>query len=218
MAEVVRVSIFTFELTVDYERPDFKLWLERASVVQGIFEALLPWEPRIDDVDAITSGKASEQGFTIKLPLRRVSLFFGVASCKLTRENLDWQAIDETLTILDAAVSALIRISGLVMGPKSAAISLHLQPKSVPFIALLTPLLVPQLAALNSEPLSTMAIIAKWADRKTTIDGSALIANAIFLRSEREFSNAVSYGVIVGQLRRDQEELFRMLGVVEDRT
>jgi hypothetical protein len=218
MAELVTIPISIFELAVEYERPEFTLWLDRASVVQGVFDALRPWGPRIDDVDAITTGKVSEQGFTIKLPLKRISFFFGPASCKFTRENVDWQTAEETIAILDGAVSALIRTSGVAMGPKRTAISLHLQPKSLPFIALLTPFIVPRLAALESEPVSTMATVAKWTHRKVTIDGSAVIANAVFLRFEREFPSADTYGDIAGQLRKDEEDLFDILGVEEDRT
>jgi hypothetical protein len=218
MAELVTIPISIFEFTLDYQRPEFKPWLDRPSVVQGIFEALTPWEPRIDDVDAITTGKASEQGFTIKLPPKRVSFFFGAASCKFTRENVDWQMADETIAILDAAVSALIRTSGIAMGPKSTAISLHLQPKSLPFVTLLAPFIAPQLATLDSEPISTMATVAKWAHRKVTIDGSAVVANAVFLRFERKFRSTAAYGEIVGQLRKDEEDLLKILGVEEDRT
>ena len=218
MVELVTIPISIFEFAVAYQRPEFKLWIDRASVVQGIFDALGPWEPRIDDVDAITNGKASEQGFTIKLPLKRVSFFFGPASCRFTRENVDGQTAADTIDILDAAVSALIRTSGVALGPKSTAISLHLQPKSLPFVALLTPFIVPQLAALDSELPSTMATVAKWAHRKVTIDGSGVIANAVFLRFERDFPNIATYGEIAEQLRKDQEDLFRMLGVEEDRT
>lgn len=217
MAELVTIPISIFEFAVDYERPEFKLWMDRASVVQGIFDALKTWEPRLDDVDAVTTGKASEQGFTIKLPLKRVSFFFGAASCKFTRENVDWQTAEETMTILDAAVSALMQSSGVAMGAKNTAISLHLQPKSIPSIALLTPFIAPQLATLDSEPVMTMATVAKWAHRKVTIDGSAIIANAVFLRFEREFPSAATYDEIAGQLRRDEEDLFRVLGVEEDR-
>jgi hypothetical protein len=218
MAELVTIPISIFELTIDYERPEFKLWLDRASVVQGIFDALKPWDPRVDDVDAITTGKASEQGFTIKLPLKRVSFFFGPASCKFTRENVDWQTAEETIAILDAAVSALIRSSGVAMGPKSTAIALHLQPKSVPFVVLLTPFLAPQFSTLDSKPVQTMAMVAKWTHRKVTIDGSGVIANAVFLRFEREFPSAATYDEIAGQLRKDQEDVFKMLGVEEDRS
>ncbi|MBZ5727923.1 MAG: hypothetical protein LAP87_23380 [Acidobacteriia bacterium] len=167
-------------------------------------------------MDAITTGKASEQGFTIKLPLKRVTFFFGPASCKFTRESVDWQTSEETIAILDAGISALVRSSDVVMGRKNTAISLHLQPKSLPFIALLTPFIAPQLAALDSEPVSTMATVAKWAHRRVTIDGSAVIANAVFLRFEREFPSAATFGEIAGQLRKDEEDLFKLLSVEED--
>jgi hypothetical protein len=217
MAELVTIPISTFEFAAEYERPEFKLWMDRASVVQGIFDALKPWEPRIDDVDAITTGKASEQGFTIKLPLKRVSFFFGPASCKFTRENVDWETAQETIAILDAALSELIRSSGVVMGPKSTTIYLHLQPKSLPYIALLTPFIAPQLAALDPGPVVTTASVAKWAHRKVTIDGSGVIANAVFLRFEREFPSTATYDEIAGQLRKDEEDLFGILGVEEER-
>jgi hypothetical protein len=217
MAELVTIPISIFEVALEYQRPEFKLWIDRAMIVQGIFEALKPWKPRIDDVDAITTGKASEQGFTIKLPLKRVSFFFGPASCRFTREGMDWQSADETIAIFDAAVSALIRSTGIAMGSKSTVISLHLQPRSTPFVALLTPFIAPQLAALDSEPVITMATVAKWEHRKVTIDGSGLLANAIFLRLEREFPWAATYDEIAEQLRKDEEDLFKILGVEEDR-
>jgi len=217
MPELVTIPISIFEYAVDYERPDFKLWMDRAAIVQGVFEALKPWEPRIDDVEPIITGKASEQGFTIKLPLKRVTFFFGPVSCKFTRENVDWQSAKETIAILDAAVSALIRCSGVAMGPKNTAISVHLQPKSLPFTALLTPFISPQLLTLDSSPVTTMAAVVRWAHRKVTIDGSAALANAIFLRFEREFPSMATYEDIAGQLRKDEEDLLRTLGVEEER-
>ena len=217
MAELVTIPISIFEFTVDYKRPEFKLWTDRVSIVQSIFDALKPWEPRIDDVEGVTTGKTSEQGFTIKLPLKRVSFFFGTASFKFTRENVDWQLVEETIAIFDAAASALIRSSGVAMGPKKTAVSLHLQPKSLPYMALLTPFIAPLLAKLDSEPAIAMAAVAKWAHHRVTIDGSAALANAIFVRLEREFSSTATYEEIAVQLRKDENDIFKILGVEEDR-
>jgi hypothetical protein len=217
MAELVTIPISAFEIAIHFQRPEFKLWLDRASVVQGVFDALKPWNPRLDDVDAVTTGKVSEQGFTIKLPLKRVSFFFGPASCKFTRENVDWQSAEESISILDAAVSALVGLGGIAIGTKSAAISLHLQPRTLPFKALLNPFIPAQLAGLETDPAVTMATVAKWRDRKVTIDGSAVLANAVFLRFERDFASAATYEDMARQLRHDEEELFRILGVEEDR-
>jgi hypothetical protein len=216
MAELVTIPISVLEVAIDFQRPEFKLWMDRASIVQGIFDALKPWNPRIDGVDAVTTGKASEQGFTIKLPLKRVSFFFGPASCKFTRENVDWQSAEESISILDTAVSALIRFSGIAIGTKSTAVSLHIQPRTLPFAALLSPFVPPQLAGLETEPAMTMASVAKWKHRKVTIDGSGVLANAVFLRFERDFAGAATYEDMAQQLRKDEEELFKILGVEED--
>lgn len=62
----------------------------------------------------------------------------------------------------------------------------------------------------------TIAAVAKWGHRKVTIDGSGLLANAVFLRFEREFPSAATYDEIAGQLRKDEEDLFKTLGVEED--
>ncbi|MBZ5727922.1 MAG: hypothetical protein LAP87_23375 [Acidobacteriia bacterium] len=45
MAEFITIPISIFEFAVDYERPQFKVWMDRPSVVQGIFDALKPWDP-----------------------------------------------------------------------------------------------------------------------------------------------------------------------------
>jgi hypothetical protein len=73
-----------------------------------------------------------------------------------------------------------------------------------------------QLAALDGE-VKTMASIVKWDKRKVIIDGSAQIANALFLRFEREFDGTAAYQQIAEQLRADEEALFAMLDVKEDR-
>jgi hypothetical protein len=51
MAELVTIPLSFFEITVDFERPDLRLWNDRASVVQDIFDALKPWSPSIDNIE-----------------------------------------------------------------------------------------------------------------------------------------------------------------------
>jgi hypothetical protein len=215
MPELVTIPISFFELAIDYVTPVFKLWIDRAEVIQAAFKALEPWGPRLDDVEAITIGKISEQGVTVKLPLKRVSFFFGVASCKFTQEAVGWDSADESITILDAALSALTQAGGVTLGARHAVIAVHLQPKTVPFSALLKQFMPPQLAQLDSTPWRTMASIAKWDHRKITIDGSGVLANAIFLRFERDFPATVGYSEMAERLRKDEEELFALLGVEE---
>ncbi len=217
MAELVTIPISFFEFVVEYEKPKFQLWLDRASIVQAIFDALQPWQPRIDDTDFVNTGKVSEQGFTIKLPLKRVLFFFGPASFKFTRENVNWQSVEETIAILDCALLALGRIGGVTLGTRNTAIAIHVQPKSLPSIELLNPLIPSRLVALDTEAVKTMATVVKWATHKVTIDGSGLVANAIFIRLEREFPPNATYAEMADQLRQDEEDLFKVLEIEEDR-
>jgi hypothetical protein len=57
MAELVTIPITVFEINIDYKQPDLKISADRATVVQGIFEALKPWNPNVDDIEPRTTGK-----------------------------------------------------------------------------------------------------------------------------------------------------------------
>jgi hypothetical protein len=215
MPELVVVPISFFELVGVYERPLLHLWMDRVNVVQDIFDALKPWDPAIDDVEVLSEGKPSEQGIRLKLPLKRVSFFFGPASFTFTRDGARWQAGAETIEILDAAVSALSRSSGVKIALQRTAYALHIQPRSLRFVDILRPFLAGQLRSLEDEQVTTMAAVAKWSNRKVTIDGSASIANGIFLKLERDFPSVATYHEMVQQLNRDEDRVFEILGVEE---
>jgi hypothetical protein len=105
----------------------------------------------------------------------------------------------------------------VVLGKKSTAINLHIQPQTVPFMNVLNRFVPRELAALESQPVSTMATVAKWESRKVTIDGSGVLANGLFLRLERDFGSSATYDEIAHQLHDDEEELFAILGIEENR-
>jgi hypothetical protein len=217
MAEPVTIPISVFELKIDYQHPELRLWSDRGAVVQAIFDALGPWSPNVDDMEPRTTGKVSENGVIFRLPLKRVSFFFGPASCNFTQDGTDWNSADETTAIVSAALSALVDAGGVRLGPRNAAIALHIQPRTLRFVDMLSPFLVPQMAALENQPITTMAVIAKWGDkRKVTLDGSGVIANAVYLRFERQFDSESSFEEMARQLRADEEELFRLLGIEEE--
>jgi hypothetical protein len=217
MPQLVTIPISNFAVAIRYVRPVFQLWIDRAAVIQGIFDGLEPWKPSIDDMEVRADGKPSEQGITLKLPLKRITFFFGPASCKFSRDDADWGAAEETITILDAVLSALTIFGHVTLGNKSTAISLHIQPRTIPFMDILNPFVPCGLAAIESQPIRTMATVAKWENRKVTIDGSGALANGVFLRMERDFDASVSYDQMAQQLREDEAQLFSILGVEEDK-
>jgi hypothetical protein len=216
MAELVTIPISFIEIVIEYDGPKLALCTDRGTLWQAIFDALKPWGAGIDDVEIRASGKLSEQGITIKIPGKRVAFFFGPASAKFTRDDIAWDLAEETFLILDAALSTLVRFGGVGIASKNIALSLHVQPRVQPFMHILKPFVAPELAALDSRPIQTMASVAKWDKRKVTIDGSGALANGVFLKLDREFTGTATWHEIAVQLKRDEEELFRILGVEED--
>ncbi len=217
MPESVTTPISYFEVEMEYTQPDIKMWLDRVNIVQALYAVLQPWNVTVDDVEILQSGKPSEQGIKFKIPQKLSSFFFGPAYCKFTRDSTDWEVAEETVQIIEAATSALLSLTQAEIAKRKTVIVLHIQPKTLPFIQLTAPLIPQQLAALEKQPAVTMAIVVKWANRKITIDGSSQIANGIFLRFEREFDGSVPYDQMAHQLKADEDQVFAMLGVQEER-
>jgi hypothetical protein len=216
MPEIVTIPISFLELEAEYEHPDFKLSGDRTLIVQAIFDALKPWGIEAGDVEILTAGKLSEQGISFRIPAKNVVFSFFISFCKLSRDNVNWEMADETLAILNAAVFALTLQSRVVIGKKKASIGLHVQPKATTFLKVLSPFMDRRLEALESQSMTTMALVARWGKRKITLDGSATIANALFVKLEREFEPSVSFEEIALQLRTDEHDLFDVLGIEED--
>lgn len=216
MPEKVTIPISIFQYDADFVRPLVSIWMERASLVQAIFDALLPWNLDINNVEPITAGKASEQGVKIKLPEKRVSVFFGPASCRFTRENADWATAKELIEILRTFLTTLTSVSGAELASQKTFIAMHLQPRTRPFVELLKPLLSREMQALSQEQVTTGACVVRWKARKVTIDGSAAIANALYVKLEREFGPAATFEDMAVQIRSDEDSVFQMLGVEED--
>jgi hypothetical protein len=170
----------------------------------------------VDDIEIRQTGKLSEQGINFKLPAKLASFFFGPSSCYFTQNSVSWDTAQETLDIV-SAVLQVIENSGIRLATKKTALSLHLQPRKAKFVDLLRPFVPPQLAALDNRPIGTMASVVKWDGRKVTLDGSGVIANGVFLRLDRDFDAAVSFEDIAHQLREDEEVIFKILDVEEDR-
>jgi hypothetical protein len=216
MPELVTIPISFFEYVGVFEDPIISLWLERGAVVEAMFKTFKVWNIDVDDVEPRTTGKPSEQGITFKLPAKKVSFFFGSSQCRFTRDDADWASAEESIEILEAAIKTLAEKSGARIKTQKTAIAMHLQPRKKPFIDLLQPLVPRSIAELESQKSVTMASIVKWQDRKVTIDGSAALANGIFLKLEREFDSGASFGQIADVLKKDEDAVFALLNVTED--
>jgi hypothetical protein len=214
MPEQATVPNAYFEVNMDYVLPSAKVLTERPKLIQAMFSAFKQWEPSIDDMEVITTGKPSEQGVKLKIPAKAVGFFVGIAACKFSRDNTSWETAEETIQILDLALSTLHSIADDVeIKTRKTMLALHVQPKTLSFVRFIDPLIAPQLTSLGEGELKTAAIVVRWGNRKITFDGSSYVANGIFVRLERDFSPDISYGEIAAQLKADEDEIIGILGL-----
>jgi hypothetical protein len=216
MPHLVTIPIALFEVIIEYARPNMKLLVDSAKVIDQLFESFSPWNVKVDDVEVITEGKPSDQGVKFKIPTKRTSFTFGAGSCKLNRDDADWPSAEEMIKILNTGWNVLSELGGVVPGAYKTAIAMHLQPKTTRFIEILKPFAPPQLLKLETAPLKATAAVVKWEKRRITVDGSSQLANGLFVRLEREFEGTVGYGEIAEQLKADEDELFGLLDVMEE--
>jgi hypothetical protein len=216
MPELMTIPISVFEYSADFGVPVFQIWMDRAKVVQALFEALQPWKLQVDNVESITTGKPSEQGINFKLPEQKAAFFISPAGCKFTKDAVDWFTAEETIRLLDTARSALLKSSGAVVAIQRTTLAMHLQLKTKPFLEILKPFIAPSLTEIHEEKVITAAIIVKWEKSKLIMDGSGSLANGIFLRFEREYPADMSFEDIEKEIKKDEGGIFKLLDVEED--
>jgi hypothetical protein len=216
MPEKVTIPISTLDYTCHFVRPIIAIWMDRAVLVQAMFDALLKWNIDVNDVDPIITGKPSEQGIKIKLPEKRVTFFFGPSSCKFTRDGVDWATAEETIEILQTCLTTLFEVSKAEMSNQTIALHLHLQPSTKTFVDLLRPFLSSELVGVRDTKLKTGASIVVWEDGKVTFDGSAALANGVYIKYERQFDKTATFEMMAKELHSGEQVLFRLLDVEAD--
>lgn len=215
MPEQITIPISILELTIWYQKLAIRLLTDRAELVQSLFDTLAEFKPNLDDLEVISTGKMTEQGIRLRLPSQAITLFFGAASCKFTKETAMWPEADLILNTLRKFLQALTDGAGVSLGKKVTVLTLHLQPKMRSFKELLLPFIDDRLKKVDSAPLDAMAVITRWPGHRITLDGSAQLANGIFAQMEREFAPEITLERIKEDLFNDEIKLFQLLDVTE---
>src|SRR5271166_5143133 len=214
MPELITIPVSIFEVTIRYEKPVIRLLADRAEVIQALFDAFGEYQPNADDLEAVT-GKTSEQGTKLRLASQRVNLFFGATHCKFTKEAAIWAEADTILSMLVTFATILTETGGVALGERNSVLSLYLQPKAVPFQDILRPFITPDIRNLESAPLRAMAVVVRWPGRRVTLDGSAQLANGIFVQMERDHAANASFDDMKQRIYDDEVAILRLLNVEE---
>jgi hypothetical protein len=217
MTELVTIPISIFDVIIEYAKPNLRLALTRTDIVEELFEKFGRWNITVDDLEVISEGKPSEQGVKFKIPKRKTAFFFSAAQARLSWDDANWETAEETVEILAIGLEALARHGKVLPAKFKTAVALHLQPKTLPFVDLLKPFAHPAFAKLQDSPITAFATVLRWDGRRITVDGSAQLANAVFLKFEREFPGGIELPDMAKQIYADEQTLFSILGVEEVR-
>jgi len=217
MAEGITIPISIFDVVIEYSKPNLRLAMTRTDIVEDLFERFSRWDITVDDLEVISEGKPSEQGIKFKIPKRQTAFFFSAAHARLTWDDANWETSEETVEVLAIGLDALAKHGNVHPSKFKTAVALHLQPKSLPFVALLKPFASPALAKLQDSPITAFATVLRWDGRRVTVDGSAQLANAVFLKFERDFPGEIALLDMAKQIYGDEQMLFSILGVEEVR-
>jgi hypothetical protein len=217
MPELITIPISYFEVLARYRDPDIDTFMDRRESVSALFKAFKAWNIGIEDIEVITQGKLVEQGIKFTLPKNRITFFFGPAFIRLTQDGSSWETASVTLEILKAALGAIRESGAYSIEIFKTTIALHVQPRAIGYFEILKPFLPPKLGTLRAVSPKTMASVVVWEDRKITLDGSGSVANAIFIKLERDFAGTYSLAEMAEQLYEDEKELFELLEIEEEK-
>jgi hypothetical protein len=215
MAELVIIPVSRFDYRAEYKRPSVAIWLERAILVQRLFDILQQWNLNIDDVEPITTGKPSEQGLRLKLPAKKITMFFGTAYCTFTKDDSDWASAEEIIEILRQFTGALVDTGKIELGKQDTKVALHIQPTTGNFLDILRPFISTKLQGAGNGDLVTGASFVKWTNSRVVLDGSGSVANGIYLQFEQQFGPDQTLEEIAHQIRAMENTLFGILEIKE---
>jgi hypothetical protein len=215
MPQPVTVPISIFDVVVEFVRPNLRLAMTRTDIVEDLFDQFSRWDITVDDIEVVNEGKPSEQGVKFKIPKRKTAFFFSPSQARLTWDDANWETAEETIEILTIGIDALARHGKVEVSKYKTSVALHLQPKDVPFIQILRPFASPELARFQLTPLTAFATVLRWEGRRVTIDGSAQLANAVFLRFERDFPGTSAIPDMAQEMLADERTLYSIIGVEE---
>ena len=96
---------------------------------------------------------------------------------------------------------------------------MHIQPTTVAFWDILRKAMIGErILALDAEPTNVMAMVVKWSHYRITIDGSAAVANGIYLQMERDFDGQATFADVKAAVFNDQAAIFNLLEIKEEVT
>jgi hypothetical protein len=217
MSELVTIPLASAEYQARFERPYIGFIAnDRPRAFEAVVAALLPFNLRLANTEVIVTGTPADHKVIFKIPERGISFEFGAEGYKFNKDGSNWSTVDDDGKVLIAAERALLEGTGTEIQWCMVTLAMHLELPAKPREEILAPFMPEPFKPLMAEhKIQTHGNHIKWADGDVLLDFSAVYANGIFLRLSSKFKGRPALSEILGKVWRDQEALFRILGVEE---
>ncbi|WP_287129963.1 hypothetical protein [Candidatus Cyanaurora vandensis] len=217
MPDLVKISAASLEYQAMFKVPNINFISSGAErAFEAIMIALLPYGLRLANVDTHTFGKPADRRIIFSIPEHDVNFQVGAEGYKFVKESVSWRVLDEYKPIMIAAEQALLEGSAAKIGACTATIAMHLQPLVKSREEILEPFVPEPFRPLIAQrKADRYGNHLKLEDGDLLLDFSLVFANGIFLKFSRQFSGHPPIFEALAQVQRDQEAVFKILGVEE---
>lgn len=202
------------EYTAVFGKPILEAWAVPARLVAVVLNTLDPFGFRPDGVELKTRAeKLTENVVLFRRTPPGVTFTVGVEKLVIAAENLAWGDAEHFIKGARAGLDAVLQRGEVDVRLQHLVLGIHIQLKTKPRQEVTAPLLSEKALKLLEGDLKMPGVILQREKCSIVIDGSLAFANGLFVRINREHAANVRFEEMAEILRRDEMQLFDVLGL-----
>ncbi|MBI1956181.1 MAG: hypothetical protein HYS38_07280 [Acidobacteria bacterium] len=205
------------EYTAVFKKPIIEAWVIPGNLIAAVLNALEPWGFNLEGVEVKTHvEKLNEYGIVFrrsKPPAPNRSLALGLGKVVVTAENLDWTEAEQFIAGQSAALNAIRQTSRAEIQSQHLGLGMHIQLATKPRKDVTAPLLSPMAFKLLDGEVMFPGLILLREKSFIIIDASVAYANGLFVKIFRDHPPEATLEQLAEVLRKDEEQLFDVLGL-----
>jgi hypothetical protein len=211
--EILNIPESLFELTIAFQEPMLKAWIERPyGIVETLYQALKPWGVTLGNAIWEKDPKTIRDArVAFEIPKASTIVRAGLETLSFTVFNPDWESAPQVLSLFETVTAKVVSFGPVTLSDLRAIIALHVMPGSRPFVETLRTLV--DVKALGPADMYGFSIYNR--DSSMVLDKSVKYNGGVFVRLERSFPGTTTFKAILAALYADQGKAFGFLGIPE---
>jgi len=202
------------EYTAVLGKPILEAWTVPARLVAVTMNALAPFGFKPDGVELKTRAeKLTDNVIVFRRTPPGVTFTVGIEKLVIAAENLDWSDAEQFMKAARAGLDAVLQEGKAEIRLQHLVLAIHIQLKTKPRHEVTAPLVSAEALKLLDGEVKMPGIILQREKCSVVIDGSLAFANALFVRINREHAPSVAFAQMAEVLRKDEMQLFDVLGL-----